>query len=62
MMCKSSKIASNSPPKCLKPVSNPYMMPKYDLAHFSETGKKIDFLKIFSDHASTKFPENAIFP
>ena len=28
MTYKSSKIASNSPPKCLKPFSNPYMMPK----------------------------------
>ena len=61
MTYKSSKIASNSPPKCLKPVSNPYMMFEHDLAHFSKNRKK-SILKIFFDHASTKFPENAIFP
>ena len=45
MMYKSPKIASQSPSKCLKPVSNPYMMSRNDLAHFSKNRKKIDFLK-----------------
>jgi len=40
MIYKSSKIASKSPPKCLKHVSNPYMMFKHDLAHFSKNRKK----------------------
>ena len=46
MMYKSSKIASKSSSKCLKPVSNPYMMSKHDLVHFSKNRKK-SILKIF---------------
>ena len=45
MIYKSSKIASKSPPKCLKPVSNPYMMSKHDLAHFWKNRKKSIFEK-----------------
>ena len=46
MMYKSSKIASKSSSKCLKPVSNPYMMSKHDLIHFSKNRNK-SILKIF---------------
>ena len=47
MIYKSSKIASKSPSKCLKPVSNPYMMFKHDVAHFSKNRKNSIFEKKF---------------
>ena len=69
MIYKSSKIASKSPSKCLKPVSNPYMMFKHDLTHFSKNRKKSIFEKKFSSmHQQNyqnfdffaKYPQNKI--
>ena len=46
-MYNSSKIAQKSASKCLKPVSNPYMMSKHDLKHFWKNRKKSIFQKFF---------------
>ena len=61
MIYKSSKIASKSPPKCLKSVSNPYMMFRHDLAHFSKNRKKSIFEKNFSSMHQQNFQKIDFF-
>ena len=60
-MYKSSKIASKPPSKCLKPVSNPYVMPRHDLVHIWKNRKKSIFQKKFSSMHQQNFQNMDFF-